>query len=47
MEDGLVKINSIKENFKTMMMVYEDGNIIRIKWKVIPRKKYFAGVVNA
>jgi hypothetical protein len=43
MEDGLFKINSIKQNFKTNMIGYLDGNRLRMKGKVIPRKHNFAG----
>jgi hypothetical protein len=39
MEDGLVKINSIKQNFKTIMTGYEDGKLLKMKGKVIPQNK--------
>jgi hypothetical protein len=47
MEDGWVKINSIKQNLKTIMTRYEDGKLLRMKEKVIPRKKDFVGVVDS
>ena len=31
MEDGLVKINSVKQNMKKMMIGYEDGKLLRMK----------------
>jgi hypothetical protein len=31
MEDGLVKINSVKQNMQTMMIGYEDGKLLRMK----------------
>eukprot|EP00253_Pinus_taeda_P013735 PITA_13735 len=42
MEDGLVKINSVKENLKTVMTSYEDGKLLRLKGTVIPRHSDFA-----
>jgi hypothetical protein len=47
MEDGLVKINSTKQNLKTIMTGYEDGKLLRMKGKVIPWKQDFAGVVDS
>ena len=46
MEDGLVKINSVKQNLKTVMTGYEDGKLLRMKGTVIPRHSDFAGVVT-
>ena len=43
MEDGLVKINSVKKNMKTVMTGYEDGKMLRMKETVIPRNFDFAG----
>jgi len=31
MEYGLVKINSVKQNLKTVMTGYEDGKLLRMK----------------
>jgi hypothetical protein len=47
MEDGLVKFNSTKQNLKTVMTQYEDGMLLRMKGKVIPRKQDFARVVDS
>jgi hypothetical protein len=47
MEYGWVKINSTKHNLKTVMMGYEDGKLLRMKGKFIPRKKEFTGVVDS
>jgi hypothetical protein len=47
MENGLVKINSTKENFKTIMTGYEDGKLLRMKGRVIPRKQDFAGAIDS
>jgi hypothetical protein len=46
MEDGLVKINSVKQNMKTMMTGYEDGKLLRMKGTVIARHSDFTGVVS-
>jgi transposase InsO family protein len=46
MEDGLVNINSVKQNMKTMMTGYEDGKLLRMKGIVIPRHFDFAGEVS-
>jgi hypothetical protein len=46
MEDGLVKINSVKQNMKTMMKGYEYGKLLRMKGTVIPRHYDFAGAVS-
>jgi hypothetical protein len=35
MEDGLIKINSVKHNFKIVMKGYEDGKLLRIQGIVI------------
>ena len=37
MEDGLVKINSVKQNMKTVMTGYEDEKLLRMKGTIIPR----------
>ena len=47
MEDGLVKINLVKQKLKTVMTVYEDGKMLRMKGTVIPRHSDFAGAVSA
>ena len=46
MEDGLVKINSVKQNMKIVMIGYEDGKLLRMKGTVIPRNSDFAGAVS-
>ena len=46
MEDGLVKINSVKQNFQTVMTGYEDGKLLRMKGTIIPRHFDFAGAVT-
>jgi hypothetical protein len=46
LEDGLVKINSIKQSLKTVMTGYEDGKLLRMKGTVIPRNSDFAGAVT-
>jgi hypothetical protein len=46
MEDGLVKINSVKQNMKTMMIGYEDGKLLRMEGTVIPRHLDFAGTIS-
>eukprot|EP00253_Pinus_taeda_P028683 PITA_28683 len=46
MEDGLVKINSVKQNLKTVMTGYEDGKLLRMKGIVIPRHSDFGGAVT-
>ncbi len=46
MEDGLVKINSMNQNLKTVMTGYEDGKLLRMKGTVIPRHSDFAGAVT-
>ena len=43
MEDGLVKINSVKQNMKTLMTGYEDGKMLRMKGTFIPRHSDFVG----
>ena len=46
MEDGLVKINSIKQNMKTVMTCYEDGKLLRMKGIFIPRNYDFVGATS-
>jgi hypothetical protein len=46
MEDGLIKINSVKNNFKTMMNGYEDGKLLRIQGTIIPRNQDLATSVD-
>jgi hypothetical protein len=46
MEDGLVKINSVKQNMKTVMTRYEDEKLLRMNGTVIPRHSDFAGSVS-
>ena len=46
MEDGLVKINSVKQNMKTVMIGYEDGKLLRMKGTIIPRHSDFAGATS-
>ena len=46
MEDGLVKINSVKQNMKTVMRGYEDGKLLRMKGTIILRNSDFAGVAS-
>jgi hypothetical protein len=46
MQDGLVNIKSEKDNLKKIMSRYEDGKLLRMKTKVIPRNHDFAAVVN-
>ena len=46
MEDGLVKINSVKQNMKTVMTGYEDGKLLRMKGTVIPINYDFAGAAS-
>lgn len=46
MEDGLVKINSVKRSLKIVMIVYEDGKLLRMKGTFIPRHSDFAGAVT-
>jgi hypothetical protein len=46
MEDGLVNINSVKQNMKTLMTGYEDGKLLRMKGTVIPRHSDFPGAVS-
>ena len=46
MEDGLVKINSVKQNMKIVMTGYEDGKLLRMKGTVIPRNSNFAGAAS-
>ena len=46
MRDGLIKINSIKQNYKIVMTRYEDGKLLRIKGIVISRKHDFAAIVE-
>jgi hypothetical protein len=47
MEYGLVKINSKKQNFKTIIIGYEDGKLLKMKGKVIPWKQYFVGTTHS
>lgn len=47
MEDGLVKIKSIKQNFKAIMTSYKYGGLLRLKGKVVPKKKYFVGAISS
>jgi hypothetical protein len=35
MQDGLVKIMSVKDNLKTIMIGYEDGKLLRMNGNVI------------
>ena len=46
MRDGLIKINSIKHNYKTVMRGYEDGKLLKMKGIVIPQKHDFADTVE-
>ena len=46
MEDGLVKINSFKQNMKTVMTGYEDGKLLRMKGTIIPRHFEFASAAS-
>jgi hypothetical protein len=46
MEDGLVKINSVKQNMKIVMTIYEDGKLLRMKGTIIPRHSDFAGTLS-
>jgi hypothetical protein len=46
MEDGLVKINLVKQNMKTMMTGYEDRKLLRMKGTTIPRHSDFVGLVS-
>ena len=43
MEDGLVKINSVKQNMKIVMTGYEYGKLLRMKGTAIPIHSNFAG----
>jgi len=43
MEDGLVNINSVKQNLKTIMIGYEDRKWLWMKGTVIPRHSDFVG----
>ena len=47
MRDGLVKINSIKQNYKNVMTRYEDGKILIMKGIVTHRKHDFATIVDS
>jgi hypothetical protein len=47
MEDGLVKIMSVKDKFKTMMTGYEDGNLLRMNGNVIKRKEEVVATTNS
>ena len=47
MEDGLVKINSVKQNMKTVMTCYEDGKLLRMKGIVIPQNSEFVGAASS
>jgi hypothetical protein len=46
MEDGLVKINSIKQNMKTVMTSYKYGKLLRKKGTVIPRHSDLVGTIS-
>jgi hypothetical protein len=46
MEDGLVKINSVKQNMKTMMIGYEDGKLLRMKGTIITRIPFSCIVIK-
>ena len=46
MEDGLVKINSVKHSLKTVMTGYEDGKLLRMRGTIIPRHFDFAGAMT-
>ena len=46
MQDGSVKINSIKQNMKTIMRGYEDGKLLRMKGTVIPKHCHFTGAAS-
>ena len=46
MEDGSVKINSVKQNMQTVMTGYEDGKLLRMKGTVIPRHSDFASAAS-
>ena len=46
MRDGLIKINSIKHNYKIVVKGYEDGKLLRMKGTVIPQKHDFATIVG-
>ena len=46
MQDGSVKINSVKQNIQIVMTGYEDGKLLRMKGTVIPRHSDFAGVAS-
>ena len=45
-EYGIIKIKSIKDNYKTTMTCSEDGKLIRMKGIVIPRMQEFIGLVK-
>jgi hypothetical protein len=47
MEDGLVKIMSVKDNLKTIMTGYEDGKLLRMNGNVIKRKEEVAATTNS
>ena len=47
MQDGLVKIKSEKDNLKTIMNGYEDGNLLRMNEKSIQRKQDIGTIVNS
>ena len=47
MRDGLIKINSIKQNYKTVMTGYEDVKLLRMKGTIIPQKHDFAAMVES
>ena len=46
MEDGSVKINSVKQNMQKVMTGYGDGKLLRMKGTVIPRHSDFAGTTS-
>ena len=46
MRYGLIKIHSIKQNYKTIMTGYEDGKLLRMKGTVIRRKHDFEAIVE-
>jgi hypothetical protein len=45
MGNGLV--NSINDNFKTIMVGYEDGKLLRLKGRAITRKQSFVGAIDS
>jgi hypothetical protein len=47
MEDGLVKIMSVKDNLKTIMIGYEYGKSLRMNGKAMKRKEEVATTTNS